>query len=86
MIVRHRPRNTWLGRAGHLTEFANTDSALRRMGERVAAIRWEDTDEVTVRHIKGDGRAQGFLLFDERTLPAGTTDTEVETYAQERLA
>ena len=45
--------------------------------ERVIAIKWNDTNELQLRHCKGDGRLSNFVIFNETTIPNGTiSDTE----------
>ncbi len=76
--------NTWNGREATLVVFAATKNAATRCGERVTAHFWTD-GELTIAHIKGDGRRADFQRFDEASIPAGTIE-DARAWASEKLA
>lgn len=59
---------TWCGRKATNTTYHFDKSTL---GKRVDVQAWEDTGEVVVRAIHGDGRGANFTEFCKHTFAAG---------------
>lgn len=74
---------TYLDRVGTTWIIATKKSDPRC--ERVVFTRWHDTQELTIRHCKGDGRRFDFQVFHEDTLPAIVEDDVALAMAKELL-
>ena len=63
-------KGTWLGRPGtQVTHHFDSQP----MGLRVIVQKWDDSQEITVRLVKGDGRTDKFKTFAK----VSTVDDEV---------
>ncbi len=74
MIVKKTESYSAMGRTGIHYEYKKNQTSFC---ERVIAIKWNDTNELQLRHCKGDGRLPNFVIFNEIVIPNGTiSDTE----------
>ena len=59
LVSKTRPICDPSGREGVITRFARTRNAMEKSGDRVVAVRWSDTGEVSLRYCRGKQSAPG---------------------------
>ena len=69
MVATKMKKYSAMDRTGVLYEYKKNQSSYC---ERVIAIQWNDTNELQLRHCKGDGRLPNFVIFNEIKIPNGT--------------
>lgn len=67
------PPATWLGRPGQSHVWSKTVSRTT-VGLRVVAVKFDDSEFVELKLVKGDGRKAGFEEFRSETVAATEMD------------
>lgn len=79
------PPSEYDGRPGVVTYYARSRNAIDKSGERVVALRYSDTDEVRIRHCRGNDARLPYLEYHAITYAASFDDLDVAALALQRL-
>jgi len=64
-------RGTWIDRTGVTWEYRR-GKGTNKLGKRVVCHMWADSQTLEMRLVKGDGRTDDFVVYDEHEIKDGT--------------